>query len=144
MMPLGMTTIFPLWAFFCLVSPVSKSPWDSFISSLAYSQPACFGMCLTPEQVNTWHIKCTWGKSQQGFEQCLEQVLHCYAAAVFTKVHLKLWTVRLSGVLHFTPSCESGSSVCYLQHCLKPQVSVTVWGRQECTSGTNMLCRRGK
>ena len=55
-----------------------------------------------------------------------------------------MWTVHPPGVLHFTRSCESSGSVCYLQHCLKPQVSVTVWGRQECTSGTNMLCRKGK
>lgn len=62
------------------------------------------------------HIKCTWGKSQQGFEQCLERVRHRMLLEVnspivcvifYSVVWQQLWSVLPPTLLKAPGECDS-------------------------------------
>lgn len=148
-----MTTIFPLWAF-CLADACQPSSQISlrFFHFLASLQPASsfWDVLNHGKSEHNTHIKCTWGKSQQGFEQCLEWLLYCYGTATFTEAKLKMLTVHPNVASYCTISCESSSSVCYLQHCLKPQVNdswrqagVHLWDKHAVQKGQRNRGRMG-
>lgn len=83
----------------------------------------------------TPHIKYIWGRSWPGFEQCLERLLQStyVFAEAFLSIATHIWSVRCDSILW-----KNGSQLWGLQHCLKPQASVTVWGKQRWPSRTNM------